>query len=152
VAWVDLTYVRNLIGTSQATALGLSTAADVRLVQFEAAARSIVQSLMQSHSYSTLGTTLGTTATSTPFLRKLVGSLMVRDLYGFRVGIAFPPQVQDGLAILAAYERGEGKRFPIPGLTQDTATGVGGTDVTPTTYSDGSTRTLAFSLSKTRGL
>ena len=63
--WVDLTYVRNLIGTTQATALGLSTAADVRLVQFEAAARSIVQSLMQSHAYSTLGTTLGTTAIST---------------------------------------------------------------------------------------
>lgn len=152
MAWVDITYLRNQIGTSQATALGCATAGDVRLVQFEAAARSVVQSLMQSAGYETLGTTLGTSAISTPFLRKLVGALMVRDLYGMRTGISFPPQVQDGLAILAAYERGEGKRFPIPGLSQSTSAGVGGTDVTPTTNADGSTRTLAFSLSKTRGL
>ena len=150
--WVDLTYLRNLIGTSQTTALGISTAADVRLVQFEGAARSVVQSFMQSHSYTTLGTTLGTTASSTPFLRKLVSALMVRDLYGFRTGIKFPPSVDDGLAILVAYERGEGKRFPIPGMSQSTTTGVGGTDVTPTTNADGSPRSLAFSLSKTRGL
>ncbi len=150
--WVDITYLRNLIGTSQATALGCASAADVRLVQFEAAARSIVQSLMQAHAYSTLGSTLGTTAASTPFLRKLVGALLVRDLYGFRTGIQFPPQVQDGLAILAAYERGEGKRFPIPGLEQSTAYGVGGTDVSATTNADGSTRTLAFSLTKTVGM
>lgn len=152
MAWVDITYLRNLIGTSQATALGCSSASDVRLVQFEGAARSVVQSLMQSHSYETLGTTLGTTALSTPFLRKLVSALMVRDLYGMRTGITFPPSVQDGLAILAAYEKGEGKRFPIPGMSQSTSTGVGGTDVTPTTNADGSTRTLAFSLANTRGL
>ncbi len=152
MAWVDIAYLRNLIGTTQATALGCTTSSDARLVQFEAAARSVVQSLMQSHSYATLGSTLGTSAISTPFLRKLVSSLMVRDLYGFRTGITFPPQVQDGLAILAAYERGEGKRFPIPGLEQSTSTGVGGTDVTATTNSDGWTRTLAFSLEKTRGL
>lgn len=152
MAWVDLTYLRNLIGTSQATALGCATAADVRLVQFEASARSVVVSLMQSHAYTALGSTLGTTATSTPFLRKLVSALMVRDLYGMRTGIAFPPSVQDGLAILAAYEKGEGKRFPIPGMTQDAATGVGGTDITPLTNSDGYTRTLAFSFAKTRGL
>jgi len=152
VAWVDLTYLRNQIGTSQATALGVASAADVRLVQFEASARSVVQSLMQSHGYATLGTTLGTTANSTPFLRKLVSALMVRDLYGFRAGIKFPPSVDDGLAILAAYERGEGKRFPIPGMAQSTSAGVGGTDVTATTNSDGSTRSLAFALSSTRGL
>lgn len=150
--WVDLTYLRNLIGTSQATALGCASAADVRLVQFEASARSVVQSFMQSHAYSTLGTTLGTTALSTPFLRKLVSALMVRDLYGMRTGIKFPPGVEDGLAILAAYERGEGKRFPIPGLSQSTTAGVGGTDVSPTTNADGTTRTLAFALSSTRGL
>lgn len=150
--WVDITYLRNAIGTSQATRLGCATAADVRLVQFEAAARSVVQSLMQSHGYATLGTTLGTTAISTPFLRKLVGALMVRDLYGMRTGISFPPSVQDGLAILAAYERGEGKRFPIPGMSQSTSAGIGGTSVTPTTNADGSERTLAFSFAKTRGL
>ena len=82
--WVDLTYLRNLIGTSQATALGCSSSGDVRMVQFEAAARSVVQSLMQSHSYDTLSTTLSTSALATPFLQKLVGSLMVRNLYGFR--------------------------------------------------------------------
>lgn len=149
--WVDLTYLRNLIGTSQATALGCASAADVRLVQFEGAARSVVQSLMQSHAYSTLGSTLGTTAISTPFLRKLVSSLMVRDLYGFRVGITFPPQVQDGLAILAAYERGDGKRFPIPGMTQSTSAGIGGSDVSLSSVT-GEARSLTFSLDKTRGM
>jgi len=152
VAWVDITYLRNMIGTSQATALGCATAGDVRLVQFEADARSVVQSLMQSHSYDTLSTTLATSAIGTPFLQKLVGALMVRNLYGYRAGIEFPPPVNEGLSILTAYERGEGKRFPIPGMSQSTTTGVGGTDVTPTTNADGSTRTLAFSLSATRGL
>jgi len=149
--WVDVTYLRNLVGTSQTTALGIASAADVRLVQFEASARSIVQSLMQSHGYATLGTTLGTTAISTPFLRKLVGALMVRDLYGFRTGITFPPQVQDGLAILTAYERGEGKRFPIPGMTQSTTAGIGGSDISTSSVT-GAARSLSFSLDKTRGM
>lgn len=148
--WVDRTYLYNLIGTSQTSSLGITTAADVRLVQFEGAARSIVQSLMQSHGYATLGTTLGTTAISTPFLRKLVSSLMVRDLYGFRAGITFPPQVQDGLAILIAYERGDGKRFPIPGMTQDSKAGVGGSDVSVSP--SGVARSLSFSLGKTVGM
>lgn len=149
--WVDLTYIRNLIGTSQTTSLGLASAADVRLVQFEGAARSIVQSLMQSHGYATLGTSLSTTALSTPFLRKLVSSLMVRDLYAFRTGITFPPAVQDGLAILSAYERGEGKRFPIPGLSQSTTAGIGGSDVSVSSIT-GEARSLSFSLDKTRGM
>ena len=150
--WVDVTYMRNLIGTSQATALGWVTTTSVKLVQDEADARSVVQSFMQSHSYATLGTTLGTSAIGSPFLKKLVGSLMVRSRYGFGAGISFPPAVNDGMAILAAYERGEGKRFPIPGMVQDPATGVGGTEITPTTNADGSARVLAFSLSKTRGM
>lgn len=151
MAWIDVAYIRNQIGTAQATALGVSTGSSV-FTQFEADARSVVQSMMQSHAYATLGSTLGTTALSTPFLRKLVGSLMVRNLYGFRTGVEFPPSVREGLAILAAYESGEGKRFPIPGLSQSTSAGVGGTAVSATTNADGTPRTLAFSLAKTRGM
>lgn len=150
MGWVDYTYVRTTIGTTQAVALGLSTSSSV-LTQFEAEARSVIQSLLKANGYAAVGSTLSSSADSTPFLRKLCVSLMVRDLYGLRSGVRFPPTVQDGLAILGAYERGEGKRFPVPGMTQDSAAGIGGSDVT-STDDPVNPRPLVFSRAATRGL
>lgn len=151
MAWVDYTYMRNMVGTTQASSLGLSTASAV-LVQYEADARSTVLSLMKAAGYAALGSTLDTSASGTPFLQKLVGSLMARNLYGFRAGIEFPPLVREGLAILSAYERGEGKRFPIPGMTQDSEAGIGGSQVTPETSTSTGNRPLIFARNKTVGL
>jgi hypothetical protein len=150
VAWIDIAYFRNMVGTSQATALGCTTSGGV-FGQFESEATSVVSSLLKANGY-TPPVTLVTAASSTPFLRKLVASLVARDLYGFRSGIEFPPGVRDGIAILAAYERGEGKRFPVPGMDQDTADGVGGSSVTPSESWDGDARPMTFARSATRGL
>ncbi len=151
MAWLDITYLQNSIGTSQATAIGCVSAGGV-FAQFEAEAVSVISSLLKANGYGGVGTTLATSAASTPFLRKLVVSLMVRDLYGMRKGIEFPHSVQDGMAILAAYEQGDGKRFPVPGMDQDTAAGIGGSSVTPAESYDGTRRPLTFTRSMTKGL
>lgn len=137
MAWIDETYLQNLIGSGTVTALGLSTAGV--FAQFEGSARSRVLAVIQYAGYPSPGSDL-TSADSDAanFLKACVASVMVREAMGMRKGIQLPETAQAVinatlLQLDAVYE----KRLPVPGMTPNSLGGYGGFKLTPSSGSSG---------------
>ena len=143
MAWVDATYLNNLIEPAQVTALGLTGAV---LTQYEAAARATVQSVLQYAGYPTLGATLDPAAVSTPMLQQICAAVLVRDAYAMRKGIQLPQPtreaINDALGKLDAIHQ---RALPVPGLAQSTSAGYGGV------LSSGATRPPTMGRRETSG-
>lgn len=130
MAWIDATYLQNAVGSSQVTALGLTSGV---LTQYELEARSTVLAVLQYAGYPDPGDTLTAGTVTTAFLQKLVAAIVLRDAYALRTGIEISEQTQEtishGVSLLDAVYN---KRLPVPGLEPVARDGYGGVKFTPT--------------------
>lgn len=143
MAWIDTTYVDNLIGSSTRAAVAPNTAV---FNQFEGVARVKVLAVLQHAGYASPGTALTTGLDSTHFLRMLAAAQWCREAFGNRKGVKFPPAITDGFDLLNAVWD---KKIPVPGLSPSTADGYGGSRFSPTTGTGA--RPQQFSRSKLSG-
>lgn len=143
MAWIDTTYVDNLIGSTQRTAVAPSTSV---FNQFESSARSNVIAVLQYAGYASPGSTLTSGTDATAFLQMLCAAQWCRSAFGNRKGLKFPPAITDAFELLnAVYE----KRLPVPGMQPSTVGGYGGIRASATTGD--SARAQEFSRSKLSG-
>jgi hypothetical protein len=139
--WITTSYIDNLIGSTQRTAVAPT---DTVFDQYELGARGTVISCLLSNGY--VGTpdgdaTLTSGTLTTGFLQKLTAGVWLRDAYALRKGITLPPVAQDAIAILNAMlaDARDGTKLspPVPGLSRSTADGLGGTVFPATTGPNG---------------
>jgi hypothetical protein len=144
MAWIDQTYVSNLIGSDTRAAVAPSTAV---FNQFEASARVKVIAVLQHAGYASPGSALTTGIDSTHFLRMLCAAQWCREAFGNRKGVKFPPAITDAFDLLSAvYE----KKIPVPGMQPSASGGYGGSRFSSVSGSSG--RPQQFSRSKLTGL
>ena len=134
--WITSSYVDNLIGSTQRSAVAPS---DGVFDQFELGARSTVISCLLANGY--VGTPDGASALTsgtltTGFLQKLTAGVWCRDAYASRKGISLPMVAQDAISILNAMmadaRNGTSLAPPVPGLSRNTGDGMGGGVFQPT--------------------
>jgi hypothetical protein len=129
VAWVDTTYLQNLIGSDQVTALGLSGA---RLTQYELMARGSVVSVLQFAGYTqftsdTLDTSTPTAAVTAAWLQKVTAACLVQDAMALLPGIQLPPPVADSIGrALSELQAVYNKKLPVPNAKPSASGGIGG--------------------------
>jgi len=135
--WVDAPYLVDAIGLDQVQALGLSTdgiVATSRLTQYELAGRGTVSAVMQYAGYTTPEATLPTPVDAdavqnltNAFLRKLVASIILRDVYALVPGIDVSEGMQAAISVgLTMLDGVYDKKLPIPGMQPGTLDGYGG--------------------------
>jgi hypothetical protein len=137
MAWLNASYVTNMIGSAQADALGLTTTSGTvitdRFTQYELGSRSAVLAAMQWAGYAAIGATLTSAtdaeAVTTAYLQRMVAALMVRDVFALIPGIELTDgaiaAVNAGLNALDGLTR-EQDRLPIPGLEPTALDAIGG--------------------------
>lgn len=130
MAWITQTEIDNAIGSTQSTALGLTTGS-ARLTQYELQARATVSAAAKRAGYGPWTATLPTSSNDeqldAAFLQKMTLALMLRDAYALVPGIALTAQAQaaisQGLSMLDAFYE---KTLPLPSASPNTLDGVGG--------------------------
>lgn len=146
MAWIDSTYLQNMIGSSQVTALGLT--GDV-LTQYEASARATVLAVLQFAGYASPGDSLTAGQVSTAFLQKLTAAILLRDAYGMRKGIRLSSEAADlisqGVGMLDAVYA---KKLPVPGMEPVAQNGYGGVRFSPSSSSSTNGRVSQFARDK----
>lgn len=153
--WILSSYVDNLIGSTQRAAIdgGSATVFD----QFELGARATVVSCLLANGYTdapdgSAALTAGTLTTG--FLQKLTAGIWCRDAYANRKGITLPQVAQDAISILNAMmadaRNGTSLAPPVPGLSRNTAAGLGGALFPATSGTSDAARPTMFSRTSLR--
>ncbi len=152
--WITTSYVDNLIGSTQRSAVAPT---DAVFDQFEGAARAMVISCLQSNGYvgSPDGAAALTSGTlTTHYLQNLTAGWWCRSAYANRKGITLPQVAQDAIAVLNAMmadaRNGTSLAPPVPGLSRSTSDGLGGALFPPTSGGGLTARPQMFSRDKLR--
>ena len=147
MAWITQAYLRNSVGVSTVTALGLDDAAV--FAQFEGECRAAVASAMQYAGYE-VPITLEPDAIASLFLQSVVAPLVLRNALQLRKGIKLPPSADASISeaewrLDAIYK----KRLPIPGMQPNANNAYGGSTASPVTGP--SARVSVFGAGKLNG-
>jgi hypothetical protein len=140
MAWIDVAYVNDAIGSEQVVALGLAaaltpTTPTTRFVQYEIASRSVVCSAMQFAGYAVPAATLieitDSEQVTAAYLKKMVAAILLRDAFALIPGIDLTSAAQQaigmGLEMLNGLVTTDvNLKIPIPNMQPNTLDGIGG--------------------------